>query len=203
LAVWKIFDDRPTQGDFYVNGELYLRALGLVPDSGCTAVNLSIGGTQQSQAEALLFRRLHDRNIVTFGAMGNEYDQNDPIEFPAAYAGVLAVGAISSELRRAPFSNTGRHIWVVAPGQGILSTVPMKKSRYREETKYASWNGTSMATPHVTGAVALYRAKKPRTTFDQVATALKRTAKKLPAMKRKSFTPELGYGLVYLPSLLR
>jgi len=149
-----------------------------------------------------LFRRLRDRNIVVVAAMGNEYEEGNPTGFPAAYQDVIAVGAISSELRRASFSNTGRHIWVVAPGVDILSTVPMKKSSYREETKYASWNGTSMATPHVTGAVALYRAKKPRATFDQVANALKRTAKKLPQMRRKSFTPELGHGLVYLPSLL-
>jgi subtilisin family serine protease len=202
LAVWKIFDDQPTQGDFYVNGELYLRALGLLPDRGCTVVNLSIGGTQQSQAEALLFRRLRARNIVVVAAMGNEHEEGNPIEFPAAYADVLAVGAISSELRRASFSNTGRHIWVVAPGQGILSTVPMKKSPYRKETEYVSWNGTSMATPHVAGAVALYRAKKAGVTFDQVANALKRTAKALPQMRKRKFTEELGHGLVYLPSLL-
>jgi hypothetical protein len=202
LAVWKIFDDQPTQGDFYVNGELYLRALGLLPDSGCTVVNLSIGGTQQSQVEALLFRRLRARNIVVVAAMGNEYEEGNPIEFPAAYADVLAVGAISSELRRASFSNTGKHIWVVAPGQGILSTVPMKKSPYRGETGYAPWNGTSMATPHVAGAAALYRAKNASATFDQVANALKRTAKALPQMRNRKFTSEHGHGLVYLPSLL-
>jgi subtilase family protein len=202
LAVWKIFDDRPIQGDFYVNGELYLRALGVLPDSGCTVVNLSIGGTQQPQAEAVLFRRLRDRNIVVVAAMGNEYDEGDPIEFPAAYRDVLAVGAISSQLRRASFSNTGRHIWVVAPGVDILSTVPLKTSPYRKETNYASWNGTSMATPHVAGAVALYRAKKPRANAEQVANRLKRTARKLPQMGKKNFTAEVGYGLVYLPRLL-
>jgi subtilisin family serine protease len=202
LSVWKIFGDTPTNGDFYVDGEMYLRALGLVPNTGCTVVNLSIGGTEKSQTEAHLFGRLRDRAIITIAAMGNEYEEGNPVEFPGAYEGVLAVGAISSDMRRASFSNTGKHIWVVAPGQGILSTVPMKASRYRTETKYASWDGTSMAAPHVSGAVALHRAKNPNTTFVQVANALKRSAKPLPEMKKKKFTTELGHGVVYLPALL-
>jgi Subtilase family len=202
LVVWKIFDDEPTAGDFYVNGELYLRALGLLPDTGCAVVNLSIGGTQQSRTETLLFQRLRERNIIAVAAMGNEYEEGNPKEFPAAYPDVLAVGAISSELRRASFSNTGKHIWVVGPGQGVVSTVPMKASPFRNETRYASWSGTSMATPHVAGAVALYCAKNPNATFDQVANALKRAAKTLAQMKNKKFTAELGHGLVYLPKFL-
>src|SRR5262249_22779999 len=152
--------------------------------------------------EALLFRRLRERNVLVVAAMGNEYEEGDPMEFPAAYNDVLAVGAISSELRRAAFSNTGRHIWVVAPGHTILSTVPTKRSPYRSETNYVAWNGTSMATPHVAGAAAAYRAKRRNDTAEQVANALKRTAKRLPQMKRRTFTVELGHGLVFLPKLL-
>jgi subtilisin family serine protease len=202
LVMWKIFDDTPTNGEFYVNGELYLRALGVLADEGCSIVNLSIGGTQQSRTEALLFKRLRDRNVIPIAAMGNEFEEGNPTEFPAAYPGVIAVGAISSELRRASFSNTGRHIWVSAPGHTILSTVPMLRSRYRRDTKYASWSGTSMATPHVVAAAALYRAKNPGATADQVEAALKKCAKRLPEMKSKTFTEALGYGLVHLPKLL-
>jgi subtilisin family serine protease len=201
LFVWKIFDDQPAGND-YVNGELYLRALGLFPDTGCTAVNLSIGGEQYSQSEALLFNRLRERNIVSVAAMGNEYEEGNPTEYPAAYEGVVAVGAISAKLERANFSNTGKHIWVVAPGENILSTVPMKSSPFRPEKEYATWSGTSMATPHVTAAVALYRATRPNATAVQVANALRRTARPLNGT-RKKFTTTLGHGLVYLPRLLK
>lgn len=202
LAVWKIFNDEPEYGDFYVNGELYLRALGLLPDAGCTIVNLSIGGTEKSRTEAILFRRLRDRNIIPIAAMGNEFEEGNPTEYPAAYPGVIAVGAISERLRRASFSNTGGHIWVVAPGHTIVSTVPLLASPYRAEKEYATWSGTSMATPHVAGAVALYRAKNPRATADQVERRLKQTAKKLAQMSGRNFTSALGHGLVYLPTLL-
>lgn len=202
LAMWKIFDDTPIQGDFYVNGENYLRALGLLVDEGCRVVNLSIGGTQQSQAEALLFRRLRKRNILPVAAMGNEFEEGNPVEFPAAYPGVIAVGAISSELRRASFSNTGPHIWLSAPGHSILSTVPMLASPFRDEVRYAQWNGTSMATPHVTAAAAMYWAKHPTASADQVEAALARGVKKLAQMKSAAFTREVGHGLLYLPKLL-
>ncbi len=202
LAIWKIFDDTPSHGDFYVNGENYLRALGLLADFGCKVVNLSIGGTQQSQAEALLFRRLRQRNILPIAAMGNEFDEGNPIEFPAAYPGVIGVGAVSSELRRASFSNTGAHIWLCAPGDNIVSTLPMLPSPFRDEFRYAPWSGTSMATPHVAAAAAMYWAKRPTATANQVEAALARGVKKLPQMKNAAFTRELGHGLLYLPKLL-
>jgi subtilisin family serine protease len=59
-----------------------------------------------------------------------------------------------------------------------------------------------MATPHVVAAAALYRAKNPGATADQVEAALKKCAKRLPEMKSKTFTEALGYGLVHLPKLL-
>jgi subtilisin family serine protease len=75
-------------------------------------------------------------------------------------------------------------------------------SPYRAETQYASWDGTSMATPHVAGALALMRAAHPNLDASQTRARLEKTAKRLPEMKSRAFTRELGHGLVYLSAMI-
>jgi subtilisin family serine protease len=116
---------------------------------------------------------------------------------------VFAVGAVGSDLRRASFSNTGKHIAVASPGVDILSTLPMKKSPpHRDESKYASWSGTSMATPHVAGTAALYCAKVPAALPADVKKAVIKSCKRVPDMGSKKFTPEHGAGIINLEKLL-
>jgi subtilisin family serine protease len=201
LAVWKIFPDEPERGDFYVDSERYLRALGELPDEEVAAVNLSIGGAAHSQAEALLFRRLVERGVTPVAAMGNEYEEGNPTSYPAAYDDVVSVGAIAETRRRSRFSSTGRHIDLVAPGSNILSTVPMRRSAYRQETEYVSWSGTSMATPHVTAAVALLAAH-PGWSSAQISRRLRGSAAQLPAMRGSRWTQSYGAGLLDLRTAL-
>ena len=68
--------------------------------------------------------------------------------------------------------------------------------RAADETKYASWDGTSMATPHVTAVAALIVAANPTFTPAQVRNRLISTATKLSAMGNKNKTDEYGYGLL-------
>jgi subtilisin family serine protease len=204
LHVWKIFPDRPARdGEFYVDGERYLRALGTARAAGVRVMNLSIGGTASSETEQLLFRRLEAAGVVVVAAMGNEYEEGNPTEYPAAYETVLAVGAVAETLRRAEFSNTGRHIALVAPGANILSTLPVRASRYLDETEYAAWSGTSMATPHVAGAAALLCARHPRWTAAAVKRRLVARARRLAAMRGQRHTAAYGRGLLDVRALLR
>jgi len=203
IKVWKVFSDKPEDGDYLTDGETYLRALRAVSDSGARVLNLSLGGEDVSKTEELLFRRLVTKDIVVVAAMGNEYEDGNPVEYPGAFPGVIAVGAVSSALRRARFSNTGSHIRIVAPGVSILSTLPMRKSADRKETNYASWDGTSMATPHVAAAVALLLGRRPKLGATAVGMALQRRSKRLSGMKGKAWTDEYGYGLLYLPNLIK
>jgi subtilisin family serine protease len=201
LHIWKIFGDRPaSDGEYYVDELFYQRALNAARNAGVRVVNLSIGGGARSQTEELLFRRLIQSGAVVVAAMGNEFEEGNPVEYPAAYPGVVAVGAIDEASRRAPFSNTGRHIALSAPGVNILSTLPMKASpaRKKVDTKYNAWSGTSMATPHVTAAAALLVSKHPDWTPAQVKDRLMATASKLPEMGGKNKTKELGAGLLNL-----
>lgn len=205
LLVWKIFDDvpEPSTDDFYVDFEAYMSSLSQVLMSDARVVNLSIGGTIRSQQEAFVFNLLHQRGVVVVAAMGNEFEDGNPIEYPGAYPGVLAVGAVDGVGKRAWFSNTGRHIGLVAPGVGILSTVPMRRSRYCPDVEFASYDGTSMASPIVAAAASLLLARRPKLTAAEAFKELQSTAARLPAMRAAMHSRAYGAGLLDLAKLLR
>jgi subtilisin family serine protease len=196
LGIWKIFPDDPD--DPYVDSESFLRALGEVVDERMQIVNLSIGGTARSDIEADLFAEAIAAGVTFVAAMGNDFLKGNPVSYPAAYDDVISVGATTRENRRSAFSSSGAHIDLVAPGSEIFSTVPMGRSVQRNDTEYASWDGTSMATPHVAAAAALLVAEHPRSTPADVARRLRESASGVPEMDGQAWTPEHGYGLLDL-----
>ena len=173
------------------NAAGYYRAIRYATDNGARIINLSLGGSRDP-TEELLIRRAIERKVVVVAAMGNEFEEGNPTSYPAAVAGVIAVGASTEVDRRATFSCTGRHINLVAPGENILSTVPTYPSQLAETTDYEAWPGTSMAAPFVAAAVALMIAKKPSATPTQIARALHRGADRIDG--QTGFTSQLGHG---------
>jgi subtilisin family serine protease len=196
IAMWKVFADEPYSGNFYVDGTRFLRALNAVAASGARVLNLSLGGTKSSQAEQLLFDRLERAGVTVVAAMGNDYAGGNPTEYPAGYEHVLAVGAAAETDLRSPFSNTGTHIGLAAPGSDILSTLPTAASAFRSATKYASWSGTSMATPHVTAAAALVAARHPDWTPGDTKRHLGDTARRVADMRSARWSEAYGSGLL-------
>lgn len=135
---------------------------------GAKVVNLSLGGAGASSVEREFFEAATDAGALVVGAAGNEADG---VGFPAAYPGVLSVGAVDSGKNLASFSNHDTSLGVVAPGVGIMSTILGKQ--------YAKFSGTSMAAPYVSGVAALVWSKHPEFTADQVKARLLDTAEKL------------------------
>ncbi len=114
-------------------------------------ISMSLGGSVGDVALQDALQRAYDAGIVNVAASGNDYANS--ISYPAKYSTVIAVGATDSSDVRASFSNYGPELEVVAPGVNIYSTYP--------GNTYKTLSGTSMATPMVTGVVALMLSKNP------------------------------------------
>lgn len=155
------------------------------------ATNNSWGGGGFSQALYDAIESANSANILFIAAAGNNGTNNDSIaSYPARYtnSNIIAVAAITSSGALASFSNYGAtSVDLGAPGSAIVSTVP-KSSKGSIASGYASYSGTSMATPHVTGACALYAATHVGSTAAQIKTAILNSASPTGSLTGKTVT---------------
>ena len=147
-------------------------------------INMSLGGSGACDTTTQnAINSARSRGTVVVVAAGNE-SQNASNSNPANCAGVIAVAATNRSGGRASYSNYGTIVDVAAPGgdsgAGILSTLNAGTTSPGADS-YASYMGTSMATPHVAGVVALMLAKNPALTPDDVESRLKSSARPFPA----------------------
>jgi subtilisin family serine protease len=173
---------------------------------GAKIINLSIGGTETSKVERRAIRYAARHGVLIVAAAGNEHDQGNPVEYPAAllqpvgsrgHGGIgLAVGATNMDGTRAYFSNTGTYISLGAPGYNVFAAESADSDWPRAQLPWASpgyygWaSGTSFAAPEVAGAAALVWGANPSLTAGQVAQVLKESA------TGNGWSPQLGWGLL-------
>lgn len=135
-------------------------------------LNMSLGGSQGSKTLQSAIDNAYNEGMLLVAAAGNSgYDRKGTIGYPAKYDSVIAVGAVDQQNNRASFSSVGRELELMAPGVNIHSTV--------SGGEHDSYNGTSMATPHVAGVAALVWEANAGITNIQVRNLLNETAIKL------------------------
>jgi subtilisin len=162
-------------------------------DNNANIITMSLGGTSSSSTLQSACDNAYSKGVVLVGAAGNS---GGAVIYPAAYSSVIAVSAVDSTNTRTSWSCYGSQVEFVAPGVSIKSTMP--------NGLYGFKSGTSMATPHVTGAVALLMSTDVAgTSYDanrngkwdpaEIRSRLQKTATDLGATGKDNY---YGYGLV-------
>ena len=136
------------------------------------SINLSLGGqgySSQSECDAqnngFLFAvsNLIDAGVAVVAASGNN-GYSDRVSAPACVTGAISVGASSNSDNVANFSNQAPFLSYLAPGVSIQSSVP--------NNGYSRLSGTSMATPHVAGAIAVLASHESSPDLQNILTVL-------------------------------
>jgi len=109
-------------------------------------ISMSFGSTSRMRNVEKAIDEAAANNIPVFVACGNAGDVGK-LFWPAAYPKTISIGSINDKMERSSFSNTGRNLDFMAPGEEIFSTIP--------KSWYSIMSGTSMACPWAAGVAAL------------------------------------------------
>lgn len=140
-------------------------------DNGANVINLSLGGDYSNRTLKSAVEYASSKGVIVVMAAGNDGDSSP--DYPARYANNsgIAVGAVDRNNNLADFSNrsgSSEITYVTAPGVDVYSTVP--------NNQYAAYSGTSMASPHVAGVVALMLSANSSLTESQIRQIITGTA---------------------------
>ena len=153
-------------------------------DNGATILNNSWGGGGFSETLRAAIEYAHQNDVLFLAAAGNSGTNNDiSPSYPSSYEvdNIISVAATNHNDQLAGFSQYGsQSVDLGAPGVDILSSVP--------GNGYASFNGTSMATPHVSGVAALLKAHAPNLSNLEIKQILFDSIDPLPSLQSKTVT---------------
>jgi len=161
-----------------------LKAVETCVADGAKVVSLSLGGSPYSQITEDFYNNLYENQGILFVAAAGNGGSSSKM-YPASYPALMSVAAVDSNKEKASFSQYNNQVEISAPGVLVRSTLP--------NDEYASWSGTSMATPHVAGVAGLLWMHFPECTNYQIRNVIAATAEDL---GNADCDTKYGYGLV-------
>ena len=179
LHIVKVFNDA---GNWAYGSDL-IAAISQCEAAGASVISMSLGGGASMSSESNAFASALANGVLSIAAAGN--DGNSTMSYPASYDSVMSVAAVDSSENKASFSQYNAQVEIAGPGVGVESTITGQG--------YASWSGTSMATPHVSGVAALVWSNHPACTATEIRNILNATAKDKGSAGRDT---SYGYGIV-------
>lgn len=158
-------------------------------------INMSITTDDNDVALRTALQTAYNKGVLIVASVGNNGETtNKAVLYPARYSSVIGVGAVKNDLTKMPESAVGPEVELVAPGDSILSTFPIEWDYEDGRTDgYTRLSGTSMAAPHVTGLLAIYKERFPQMTNVELRNLITSTAKDLGVKGRDTL---YGFGLI-------
>jgi len=179
VHIVKIFNDSGN----WTNASNLIQGIESCRAAGAKVVNMSLGGSGSSSAEATAMTNFYNGGMLLIAAAGN--GGNTSFSYPASYDAVVSVAAVDSSRNLASFSQRNSQVELAGPGVGVNSTW--------NNGGYNSISGTSMASPHVAGVAALVWSNHPTCTASQIRSALNATAQDRGTTGRDT---SFGFGIV-------
>jgi subtilisin family serine protease len=151
-----------------------IEAVDACVSAGAKVISMSLGcaGDCFTTVEQAVLKDAYDDGILIVAAAGNG-GETTTLGYPASYATVMSVGAVDINKNIASFSQHNSQVEISAPGVGIRSTITTEGGT---RFSYASYSGTSMATPHVAGVAALVWSHFPECSNHQIRNVLIKTS---------------------------
>ncbi|WP_406198924.1 type VII secretion-associated serine protease mycosin [Kitasatospora sp. NBC_01560] len=173
-------------GQWGDQGPDFARAIKFAADHGARVINISLGGYFRTSRDARdAIKYAVSRDIVLVASAGNSGNKSLPVEYPAAFPGVMAVAAVDQEGRAWEKSTFGPETTIAGPGVDIYQLTAKSTS------SYGVGNGTSDATAYVSATAALIRSKYPSLSAGQV---INRMIKSATPPSDGSAVPDAHYG---------
>jgi len=161
-------------------------------EDGCQVINLSLGTRSDIKAIRETVEKAIAAGAVVVAAVGNE--GTDTLQYPAAYPGVIGVGAVDTNLNVSSFSQRNQSVFVTAPGETLIGLDYEKADGYTEGLR-----GTSYAAPFVSAMVAAALDYDADITYDGICYLLKTTSLDQGA---SGYDTSYGWGVVNLENFL-